>query len=721
MTKLNRAQAKARIDKLRSLIDDYRYHYHVLDESIMSDEAADSLKHELAQLEQDFPDLITPDSPTQRVAGKPLPGFKQIEHSSRMLSLNDVFSEAEVKAWQQRIKKLLPSSAKTQYFVDIKMDGLACALVYQDGVLTTGLTRGDGLVGEDVTMNVRTIESVPLRLRPNKQFSNFLKGRTEIRGEIVMYKADFKKLNDGRAKADKPLFANPRNTAAGTIRQLDPKLVVSRPLHFRGYDLLRQQADEIPTHDTAYKAMRELGFLVNTEARVMSNLKQIMAFAMEWESKRQSLPFNTDGLVIKVNDRELSRRLGVVGKAPRGAVAYKYAAEQATTKVRDIFVSIGRTGSATPVAMLEPVVIAGSTVQMATLHNEGEVRRKDIRIGDTVIIHKAGDIIPEVIEPLVKLRTGAEKPFVMPTFCPECNTLLVKHKAEEAVWRCPNNHCPSRVWKQIEHFASKEALDIDGLGEKNVIALLEASAVHDTADLYKLKIEDVLKLDRFAEISAKKLVSAIQAKKRPSFSRFLYGLGIRHIGVQTAIDLANKFKKLGNLEEAKLDDLAEVEGVGEIVAESIVEWFSEPKNERLLAKFKTLGVWPEAVKRVGGKLSEQNFVITGSLQSMSREEAADKIRALGGTFQSSVGQDTDYLVVGANVGASKLNQAKKLGTKQITETELLKLLWYTARYYEAGQSESVKLLFAASHGGNLNDWVTPGGLYYLALQINTGY
>lgn len=671
---MTKVQAKARIAKLRELINDYRYHYHVLDESIMSEAAADSLKHELSELETQFPDLVTPDSPTQRVAGAPLPGFTQVTHSQRMLSLNDVFNEAELEAWRERITKALPEGAQLSYFADIKMDGLACALVYEDGLLVRGITRGDGFVGEDVTANIRTIESVPLRLRTSKGYEQFLQGRTEIRGEIVMYKADFAKLNEARAKEGKPLFANPRNTAAGTIRQLDPKLVASRPLHFRGYDILRADADETPTNEYIYKALTKLGLLANQNAKVLPSISEVLKFADYWDEKRHDLAFNTDGLVVKVNDRRLQAQLGVVGKAPRGAVAYKYAAEQATTKVKDIFVSIGRTGVATPVAMLEPVVVAGSTVQMATLHNESEVHRKDIRVGDTIIVHKAGDIIPEVVEPLVKLRDGSEKPFVMPKVCPDCDTTLVKLKAEDAAWRCPNEHCPSRAWKRIEHYASKAALDIEGLGEKNVIALLDAGLIKDVSDIYTLQKDDVLKLDRFAEVSAAKLVNAIQAKKQPPLARFIYGLGIRHIGTQTAIDLANHFRSLEKLGEATIDELAQVEGIGEVVAESVAEWFSEPSNQKLLTKCKQLQVWPEPVKTVGGKLSGQNFVVTGSLETMSRDEAAEKIRSQGGTFQSSVGKDTDYLVVGANVGASKLAKAAKLGTKQISEQAFLKIV-----------------------------------------------
>lgn len=673
MTKLNHAQAKERLEKLRELINEYRYKYNVLNESIMSEAAADSLKHELSELEAEYPELITPDSPSQRVAGEPLPAFQSVAHSQRMLSLNDVFDEAETGAWIDRITKLAPG-VKLEYFMDIKMDGLACAVIYEDGLLVRAVTRGDGFMGEDVTSNVRTIDSVPLRLRASKGYEKFLSGRTEVRGEIVMFKQDFTLLNERREKEGKPLFANPRNTAAGTIRQLDPRLVAERPLHFRPYDLLRDNATDVPTYIFAYTALKELGFEVNQDTQTTNTLTGIMDFANAWETKRHDLPFNTDGLVVKVNDRQTYSKLGVVGKAPRAAVAYKYAAEQSTTKVKDIFVSIGRTGAATPVAMLEPVVVAGSTVQMATLHNEGEVKRKDIRVGDTVIVHKAGDIIPEVVEPLTSLRDGSEKVFVMPVNCPECDTMLVKLKADEAVWRCPNNSCPSRTWKRIEHFASKGALDIEGMGEKNVIALINAGLIKDAADIYTLSKEQVVELDRFAEISANKLVTAIQEKKNPPLSRFLYGLGIRHVGTQTAIDLANHFKLLTAIKTATIEELNSIEGIGEVVAESIVEWFAEPYNQELLSKFESFGVHPRVVEQTGGPLEGKKFVVTGSLNTMSRDEAAEKIRSLGGTFQSSVGKDTDYLVVGANVGASKLAKAAKLGTVQIDEEAMLKLL-----------------------------------------------
>jgi DNA ligase (NAD+) len=671
---VNHADAQLRIAKLREQINDYRYHYHVLDESIMSEAAADSLKHELSQLETEFPDLITPDSPTQRVAGKPSGKFQKVAHSIRMISLNDVFDEAEVEAWAARVAKLTPGQ-KTEYFCDIKMDGLACALIYQDGVLVQALTRGDGTIGEDVTANVRTIESVPLRLRRDKTSDQFLHGRTEIRGEIVMYKRDFARLNVAQAKAGKPAFMNPRNLAAGTIRQLDPALVAARPLTFHAYDLLRDDASEVPTNDFAYKTIRSLGLFANDKASVFDTTPKVMNFVHHWQVARQDLPFNTDGLVIKVNDRAQFRALGVVGKAPRGAIAYKYAAEEATTVVKDIVLSIGRTGAATPVAVFDPVVVAGTTVQHASLHNADEIARKDIRVGDTVVIFKAGDIIPQVLQVLPKLRPKKTNPFDMEAELkrqyPELDFV---RPAGEAVYRVKGASGSILLKQAVAHYSSYGALDIDTLGEKNVAALVDAKLFKDLADLYTLSKDQVLALDRFAEISAQKLVDAIAAKKHPELARFVYGLGIRHVGVQTAIDLANRFKKLDNLGLAKLEELKAVDGVGDIVADSIYLWFDEDENKALLAKFRGLGVWPDDANGTGGKLAGQNFVVTGTLETLSRDQAAEKIRALGGTFQSSVGKDTDYLVVGANVGASKLKKADKFGTKQLTETELLKIL-----------------------------------------------
>jgi DNA ligase (NAD+) len=670
----NKSQAAQRVRQLRELINDYRYHYHVLDESLMSEAAADSLKHELAQLEEQYPELVTTDSPTQRVAGEPLPGFSQVRHSSRMLSLNDVFSREEIEAWITRTQKLAPE-AKPEFFIDLKLDGLACALIYQDGQFQQAITRGDGFVGEDVTMNVRTMESVPFQLRETAGVAAFLRGRTEIRGEIIIYKRDFEALNKRREAEGKPSFMNPRNLAAGSIRQLDPKLAAARPLRFRAWDLLRDDPAEIPTNVFAYEALRSLGIASGQEARVLKNLDEIMDFVDEWEDKRHQLSYNTDGLVIKLNNREEFRQLGVVGKAPRGAVAYKYAAEEATTVVRDIVISIGRTGAATPVAVFDPVRVAGTTVQHASLHNADEIARKDIRVGDTVIIFKAGDIIPQVSKVLTKLRPKKAKTFHMEAELQRQYPELDFVRPEgEVVYRVKGATGKILLKQALEHFASKAALDIDTLGEKNVGALVEAKLVHDLADIYTLTKEQVIELDRFADISAQKLVEAVQQKKNPELPRFIFGLGIRHVGSQTAIDLAEHFGALDKLAHATLDELLQVEGIGEVVAESLLGWFADPDNQRLLEKFAELGVEPRYESKARGPLHGKSFVVTGALETMGRDEAADRIRSLGGTFQSSVGKDTSYLVVGLNVGAGKLKKAEKLGTLQIDEAALVKLL-----------------------------------------------
>jgi DNA ligase (NAD+) len=667
-------EAVERVKKLRELINEYRYNYHVLDKSIMSEAAADSLKHELSQLEQRYPALITPDSPTRRVAGAPLPGFSQVKHTSRMLSLNDVFSQDEVLAWVLRLQKLLPGKS-FEFFTDLKMDGLAVALWYQDGVLERAVTRGDGFTGEDVTANIRTIDSVPDRLRPSREFVGFLKGRTEIRGEVIIYKKDFEKLNSQREKAGLPLYANPRNTAAGSIRQLDPKLAASRPLRFRAWDLLREDPSEVPTYEFTYRAVRSLGLAANTQAEVFKDINELARFADKWEKKRHQLPYHTDGLVVKLNDRSMIAEAGVVGKAPRGAVAYKYAAEEGTTVVKDIVLSIGRTGAATPVAVFDPVVVAGTTVQHASLHNADEIARKDIRVGDTVIIFKAGDIIPQVSRVLPELRPKNARKFDMQKELTRQYPELTFVRPEgEAVYRVKDATGVLLLKAAIGHFAAKSALDIDGLGDKNVSALVEARLVRDPADLYKLTKEDVLGLERFADISAGKLVAAIAAKKSPALPRFIYGLGIRHVGQQTAIDLAEHFGSIDKLAHATLDGLLQVEGIGEIVAESILAWFADPHNVKLMEKFGKFGVRPHFESRARGPLHGKAFVITGTLESLSRDDAADKIRALGGSFQSSVAKDTSYLVTGESPGDSKLAKAEKLRTKQIGEKELLKLI-----------------------------------------------
>lgn len=671
---MNKSRAAKRLEELRKLMAKYSYEYYVLDEPSVSDAVYDGLIRELKELEDEYPELITPDSPTQRVGGQALAKFQKVRHSSRMLSLNDVFNRQDVEAWIKRTERLLPGR-KHEFFCDIKMDGLACALIYENGRLTQAVTRGDGTVGEDVTMNVRTIKSVPLELRHDKALAAFLQGRTEVRGEIIMYKKDFEALNRQREAAGQPVYANPRNLSAGSIRQLDPQLTAARPLRFKAYDLLREDPAEVPTHMFAYETLRTLGIADNTQARVFQALDEVMGFVDEWEEKRHGLPFNTDGLVIKINDREQYAALGTVGKNPRGAVAYKYPAEEATTVVKDIVLSIGRTGAATPVAVFDPVVVAGTTVQHASLHNADEIARKDIRVGDTVVIFKAGDIIPQVQHVLTELRPKSAKKFNMEKELErQYPELEFVRPTGEVVYRVKGATGPLLLKRGLQHFASKGALDIDTLGEKNVVALVDADLVHGAADIYTLTKEQLLGLDRFAEISAQKLIDAIADKKRPELSRFIYGLGIRHVGAQTAIDLAEHFGSMEKLRTATLEELESVDGVGDVVAESIVGWFADLDNQKLLEKFDEVDVKPVYQSRAKGPLHGKNFVVTGTLESMGRDLAAERVRALGGTFQSSVGKDTDYLVVGGNVGASKLKKAEKFGTKQITEAEFLKLI-----------------------------------------------
>lgn len=666
-------EARERAGKLRDLINDYRYRYHVLDESSMSEAAADSLKHELSQLETIYPEIVTPDSPTQRVAGKALDKFSKVTHRVPMISLADVFDREEVKAWIERARRMLPDLGD-EFLCDIKMDGLACSLIYEDGVLVQAVTRGDSRVGEDVTANVRTIDNVPLRLRDNQRFAHFLRGRTEIRGEIVMYRDEFDRLNQERERNSEPLFKNPRNLAAGTIRQLDPALVAARPLHFVGYDIIRDSLADTPTIAYGYQTMAELGITTSRLTKVTRGIDEIMDYITHLGEIRSGLRFNTDGAVIKVNDREQYAALGVVGKTPRAAVAYKFAAEEATTVVKDIVISIGRTGAATPVAVFDPVQVAGTTVQHASLHNADEIARLDVRIGDTVIIYKAGDIIPQVQQVLIELRPVRTVKFDYEAeLARQYPELEFERPEGEVVYRVRGLTGPIILKRALQHFASKGALDIDTLGEKNVEALVDAGYVETLADIYALEKKQLLALDRFADISADKLIDGIAAKKQPPLERFVFGLGIRHVGIQTAIDLVNHFGSLDNLARATIDELRAVDGVGDVVAESVAAWFADEDNLALLSRFQALGVAP-VFERHEGKLIGKHFVVTGTLESMGRDEVAEKIRALGGTFQSSVGKDTDYLIAGGKVGASKVKKAEQYGTTIIDEQAFLELL-----------------------------------------------
>ena len=694
---MKKEDAKKRIAKLRELINDYRYHYHVLDESTMSEAAADSLKHELTLLEEEFPELITPDSPTQRVAGKPLDKFTKVKHEKRMISLADVFSEEEIKDWIKRNEKLIPGGKIKEFFTDIKMDGLACSLKYRDGVFVQAVTRGDGLVGEDVTLNVKTIENVPLNISVFEKYPSFsdtLKGarpslwsskegilsktdvlrEVEVRGEIVIFKKDFERLNEIQRKNGEPEFANPRNLAAGSIRQLDPKVAASRPLRFIAYDLVTP--DSATWHD-AYEILQALGFQTSGEDKVFKASEKIELFKYinDLDEYRKSLPFNTDGMVIKINDRAVYDSLGIVGKTPRGAVAFKFPAEESTTVVRDIVISIGRTGAATPVAILDPVSVAGTTVRHASLHNADEIARLDVRIGDTVIIYKAGDIIPQIKEALTSLRPEGTVAFnYKEALKHQYPDLEFERPAGEVVYRVKGESSDFILKRAIEYYASKPALNIEGLGEKNVVALVDAGLVKSIADLYRLKEGEVAKLERFGKLSAKNLVEAIHKSKTPTLAKFITALGIRHVGAQTATSLAREFKTLDSLVNASEDDLLKIPDIGEVVAESILAWFSDEDNLKLLDELKELGVAPLEEKVENLPLAGKSYIITGTLSSMGREEAEDKLRELGATVTSSVTKNTTALIVGEKPGKSKLTKADKLGIETINENEFLKLV-----------------------------------------------
>jgi len=670
-----------RIEELRRLLNQYAYEYYALDSPSVSDAIYDSLYSELKQLETKYPELITPDSPTRRIVAGSVTKFQKYHHKRRMISIMDTFSDQEAYDWVSKVRRYaeknlsiatLTELDEVNYWLDAKMDGLACSLHYQDGLLALAVTRGDGMVGEVVTDNVRVVPTVPLRLHDDPVFTE---GETEVRGELIMLRADFDQINRQLIeRGDKP-FANPRNLAAGTIRQLDPQVVASRPLEFHAYDLLRDGVDDAMTNQAVYEKLTQLGFKVNPEAHLESSFADAISYAHRFRTEVQpNLPFNTDGLVIKINDRKLYDRLGIVGKYPRGAVAYKYPAETATTKVRDIVLSLGRTGAVTPVAVFEPVQLAGTTVQHATLHNADEIARLDVRIGDTVVIYKAGEIIPQVQSVITGLRPADSRPYdfirAMHRQYPE---LEFERPEGEAVWRVKNPGDVTTITVQaVKHFASRQALDIEGLGERNAELLVSTGLVSDVADIYSLTVEAVSKLDRFAELSATKLVGEIQRKKAPPLDRFIYGLGIRHVGAKTANDIAKHFTGLEDFSDSTIGQLEAIPGIGQIVAESIQGWLSDESNIRLLDKFAQLGVHPMPVQ-AGGSLVGISFVITGAL-SVSRDELANQIRLRGGNFQTGVGKSTDYLVAGQRVGSSKLAKAKQLGVKVISEAQLMEML-----------------------------------------------
>ncbi len=682
--KLSKKEAKERIEKLKKLINHYRYLYHVLNKEEISPEALDSLKHELWQLEQQYPEFITPDSPTQRVAGKPLDEFQKVHHEIPMLSLEDVFNEEELYDWKERLRKIAPNR-NWDYYCELKMDGLSVSLIYEKGILVQGATRGDGKTGEDVTQNVKTIEAIPLSLRePKKEefkkeglsqtlykslLNTIRNKKVEFRGEVIMTKKVFEELNKKYKKEGKPLLSNQRNAAAGSLRQLDPKITAERKLDCYIWQMVTNIGQK--THQEAMKLAKLCGMktVLGTHAK---NLKEVIEFHHYWEKNKEKLPYNFDGVVVKVNQLDLYPLLGVVGKAPRYWIAFKFQGKEATTKIKDIVVQIGRTGKATPVAILEPVNLEGVTVSRATLHNEDEIKRLGVKIGDTVIVRRAGEVIPEIVKALPELRTGKERDFRMPKNCPVCGMPLEK-KPGEVDYYCTNPDCFATQRRFLYHFVSKKAFDIEHLGPKIIDQLMEEGLIESPADIFKLKKGDLVPLERFAEKSAQNLIEAIEKAKTIPLERFIYALGIRHVGEETANILAQKFGSIQSLEKATLEELENIPDIGPIVARSIYQWFKNKKNKKLVEDLLKNGVKIIPPKKIKEKLKGLTFVFTGALNSMSRDEASERIRMLGGKVSSSVSRETDYLVVGENPG-SKLEKAKQLGVKTISEKEFLELV-----------------------------------------------
>jgi len=675
---MNKNEAKKRIEKLKDLVNYHRYLYHVLNKEEISESALDSLKKELFDLEQDFPEFVTPDSPTQRVGGKPLDNFKKVEHKEIMRSLNDAFSREDMDNWDNRNRKLL-NGEKIEYYCEPKLDGLAIELVYGNGILKTGSTRGDGTTGEDVTQNIKTIEAIPLKLREEKEITKDLKKEDLpfkdfrsiiVRGEAIITKKEFEKTNKEREKMNLSLYANPRNLAAGSLRQLDSKITAERKLDADVYDLVSDFGQK--THEEEHRILKILGFKTNNKYnKLCKNMDEVFDFYAYWQKNREKLPYEIDGLVISINSNEVFNKLGVAGKAPRGAIALKFPLKQSTTIVEDIKIQVGRTGAMTPVAILKPVEINGVIVSRATLHNDQEIERLGLKIGDTVVVGRAGDVIPEVIKVFTELRTGKEKVFKMPIICPSCETKLVKPE-NEVVWRCPNHNCFSRKLGWFKHFVSRSAFSIDGLGPKIIEKFIEEGLLSDPSDLFELKGGDIFPLERFADKSAKKIILNIQKKKEVSFSRFIYSLGIRNVGLKTSFDLASTFKSIEELGRASIEKLEDISDVGPIVAQSIYDWFQLKENREFLNKLKERGVKYFLEKREG-KLLNKKFVITGSLEKMSRDIAKEKIIALGGNVSDSVSKNIDYLVSGENPG-SKYEKAKALGIKILKEEEFLKMI-----------------------------------------------
>jgi DNA ligase (NAD+) len=664
-------KGKQRIEKLRGTINHHNYRYYVLDSPEISDAEYDELMKELRQLEAEHPELVTPDSPTERIGAPPVEAFGVVEHPQPLLSLANAFSYEELAAWHRRVSNLL-GGRQFDLVCEPKIDGLAVALTYVDGLLVTGATRGDGYRGENITRNLRTIRSIPLSV-PREAPPRF-----EVRGEVYLPKAGFKKLNEERAKEELPLFANPRNAAAGSVRQLDSGITARRPLDIFIYGLGWAEGKTVPdTHWEIMQYLKSLGFKINPNIALRRSLDEAEKYHQSWVETREKFPYEADGIVVKVNSITLQQELGTVAHEPRWAIAYKFPAIQGTTKLIDIGINVGRTGSLNPYAILEPVRVGGVVISSAALHNEEDIHRKDIRIGDWVVIQRAGEVIPEIVEPIVSRRTGKEKIFHMPGRCPVCGSEVIKPEGE-AMHRCTNAACPSQALERIKHFVSRGAMDIDGVGDKLCQALFEAGLIKDAADLYYLTREQLLTLERMADKSASNVLNSIAESKDRPLARVIFALGITHVGAQYAELLAEHFDSIADLAKAGEEDLLSIPSIGPRIAETIVAFFRQERNRKIIEKLRKAGVRLEREKVKEAQpqelpLAGLEFVLTGKLESLSRSEAEAKIKALGGKAGSDVTRKTSYVVVGTDPG-SKRDKAEKLGIEMLSEAEFLELL-----------------------------------------------
>ncbi|MEN2467853.1 NAD-dependent DNA ligase LigA [Ornithinibacillus sp. JPR2-1] len=663
---MDKATAQEKIESLKNLLNQYAHEYYVLDNPSIEDSEYDKMLAELQVLEAEFPEFITSDSPTQRVGGEPLEGFQKVQHTIPMLSLGNAFNEQDLRDFARRASQ--GTDKPISFVCELKIDGLAISLTYEDGKFVRGATRGDGTTGEDITTNLRTIKSIPLSIKE--------KQKIEVRGEAYMPHKSFLALNKQREEEGLELFANPRNAAAGSLRQLDPKIAASRNLDVFLYGIGEWEADQVSSHSERLKQLKELGFRTNPEWKKCDTIEEVLAYVAYWTAERPNLPYEIDGIVIKVDDLQIQEELGFTVKSPRWAIAYKFPAEEVVTRLTDIELSVGRTGVVTPTAILDPVRVAGTTVQRASLHNEDLIRAKDIRIGDTVVIKKAGDIIPEVVRVLPEQRTGSEQPFYMPEKCPACGSELVRLE-EEVALRCINPNCPAQLQEGLIHFVSRNAMNIDGLGEKVINQLFREGLIHTIADLYRLEREELLKLERMGEKSVDNLLSAIEASKANSLERLLFGLGIRFIGAKAAKTLATEFETMDKLQQATYEELIAVDEIGDKMADSIVQYFAEEKVTALINELKELQINMEykGPKRVEVSLdsnpfASKTFVLTGKMEQMSRPEAKERIEALGGKVTGSVSKKTDVLVAGEDAG-SKYDKAVELGITIWNEEEFI--------------------------------------------------